>query len=118
MNRKDEYSNPHIPPSTPPAIDPAADPVSARELSGDRGDSDAEGAAMSSFDRSAEDDAIIADHNGGGGGDTDEPGKTPPEVEPDEGDTTNPTAPDEIEIERPDTIEPGRGPLETPPPPD
>ena len=113
MSTADEYSNPHLPPSTPPVIDPNAEPVSAAELSGDRGDAEVDGEAMSSFDRSAEDAAI-----GAGGGDTDQPGKTPDEIVPDEGDTTRPTAPDEIEIERPDTDNPGQAPMETPPPPD
>ena len=116
MADTDKYSNPNLPPSTPPVIDPAADPLSAAELSGDRGDAGVDGPAKSSFDRSAEDSAI-------GAGDKDEPGKTPDEVVPDEvvpdeGDVTQPTAPPEIEIERPDTDNPGQTPLETPMPPD
>ena len=111
MADTDEYSNPNLPPSTPPVIDPAAEPLSAAELSGDRGDAEVDGPSKSSFDRSAEDAAI-------GAGDKDEPGKTPDEVVPDEGDVTQPTAPPEIEIERPDTDNPGQTPLETPMPPD
>jgi hypothetical protein len=44
-------------------------------------------------------------------GDTDEPGKTPDEIVPDEGDIHEPARPAEIEIERGgDTDEPGKVP--------
>ena len=76
----DSYDTPDTPPATPPTIDPDADPVSAAELAEDRA------------------------------GDTDEPGQTPDEIVPDEGDLTNPTHPDEIEIEQGDTDEPGKVP--------
>lgn len=50
-----------------------------------------------------------------GGGDTDNPGETPPEVVPDQGDTDVPGAPDEVFPDDGDLINPGSTPDETQP---
>ena len=48
-------------------------------------------------------------------GDRDEPGKRPDEIVPDQGDTSHPSAPDEIAPGREDFDQPGETPSEVPP---
>lgn len=96
------YTQPHVPPATPPVIDPNADPHDAATLAMVNGDSDSPGSRPGSFPRGAEDKEL-------------QPGGAPDEVEPDRGDTIDPSAPDEIDIERGDTVEPGATPDETRP---
>lgn len=50
-----------------------------------------------------------------GGGDIDQPGKTPPEVAPDQGDVATPRAPDEVVPGGGDWDNPGASPDETQP---
>jgi len=110
----DNYSQPHVPPATPPAIDPNVAPLDAAELARDNGDSDASGTREASVDRGDEDAGIS-------------PADTPDEIVPDEGDLTDPSAPDEVspgqspaevEPQPGDTDAPGQIPGETLLPPD
>lgn len=87
-----DYSTPEVPTATPPVINPKADPFKASDV-----DADDNAAAETGPDV--------------------QPGKTPDEVSPDQGDTVRPSSPSEYETEQPDTIEPGTGQPEVPPMP-
>ncbi|MEO0062894.1 MAG: hypothetical protein RLZZ08_1454 [Pseudomonadota bacterium] len=92
MERRDyadiDYQHPRIPEDTPPAIaDAARDNASG--MAGRLAPS--------------------------AGGDIDQPGESPPEIVPDQGDDTHPKAPDEVFPDDGDSVEPGARPDESPP---
>lgn len=89
----EEFGGQYIPEDTPPVIADAVDPATSF--------------ASGVFEEQGQPPA--------GGGDIDQPGKAPPEVAPDQGDTATPRAPDEVVPGGGDWDNPGATPDETQP---